>query len=64
METEQKIGKESHENTDEGYSEKKLARQVDRGLSSKQTKTVKTIKIFVQPKSSQTIFQAPKEEKI
>ena len=57
MENEAELGKDPSKHTDSGYSEVKLAKQVDLGIASK---TTQTVHLFTPQKKTQTLFQAQK----
>ena len=59
MENEKELGKNNAKETDDGYSETKLARQVDLIVASQQSQAAQ---IFTSKKKTQTVFQAPKTE--
>ena len=59
MEYENELGKNGAKETDDGFSEKKLAKQVDLIVASQQSQAAQ---IFTSKKKTQTVFQAPKAE--
>lgn len=60
MENERELNDDPSEHTDDGFSEKKLALQVDYGKSSIQA--IKSINVFAPQKKSKIVFQAQKKK--
>jgi hypothetical protein len=70
MENEAELEKQAAGASDEGYSEQRLAKQVDLLVTSMQAQTARTrvavtdpvSQVFTAKKKSQTLFQAQKDE--